>query len=193
MIPSQPAPSYSVNHRSASAKSLVTGVRCQGNSEPGEQLLEPLTTFGPGRGPQVLPTDGEQIEGHQLGRDLLESISIREAAGWIRKLELVELGDVVDDHDDLAVDHRPGRELLERREQLREVPQQRLAVAALQLGFVPAPGDGAEAIPLGFIDPTFSLRRGLRTFAFMGLIGEANGHAVMRPTLPGGPTPHYLL
>ena len=65
-------------------------------------------------------------------------------------LEHVELEDVVTDHHHFAVHHRARRQGLEGRDQFGEVAQQRLAVAAVETGFV-APGQGPESIPLGLV------------------------------------------
>ena len=128
--------------------------------EVAEKALESFPTFGPRRVAQVLSADSEQVEGHELGGNLARQQLNPRGSGMDPALELVELRDVVDNDDDFAVDHRPCRKLLESGEQFREVPQEWLAVAALQLWLGAAPGHGPEAIPLRFIHPAFALRRG---------------------------------
>ena len=82
----------------------------------------------------VRPTTTHEVEGHELCRDLVREPLDARRGGVDSHLELVELGDIVDDHHDFTVDHGSRRKLRERWFQLGEIPQEGLAVATVESG-----------------------------------------------------------
>ncbi len=81
--------------------------------------------------------------------------------------------------DDLAVEHAAlGEPLPEWPGHLREVPVERLEVAALEQHLVTvAEADGPKAIPLGLEQPAISLGQAIRWLGQHGLQGRRHGQA----------------
>ncbi len=119
-----------------------------------EERLESGASLGVRYLTQILTPVGEQIERDELCRDLLGERVHSRLGGVDSQLERVELGDVVDDHHHLTVDHRAGRQLGEGGLEFREVPEQRPTVARVETRVVASPCDGAEPVPLRLVDPS---------------------------------------
>ena len=102
---------------------------------------------------QVLASQGEQVEGDEMGGRLL-SQQVDPGLGGVdalqQRLEVQPLSRAVRD-DDLAVDDAPLREFgLDGGHQFREVTGHRPLVPAADLDLIPvAEHDRAEAVPLG--------------------------------------------
>ena len=77
------------------------------------------------------------------------------------KLQRLEVQTAVLRDHDLAVEHAPlGKLRLERLDQLREIPVERLLISALDEQLVAvAENERAEPIPLGLVDPSFARRK----------------------------------
>ena len=121
----------------------------------GERLLQPGPALRERAIGQVLVAQRQQVERDEAGRRLLGQQVHPAGRGVDALLQHLELQRVAlpVQHHDLAVDHRPLREVGQHRvDQLREVAGHRALVAAadLDLGAVPE-DDRAEAVPLGLV------------------------------------------
>lgn len=67
-------------------------------------------------------------------------------------LQGVEVCGTIDHDNNLSIDNRAIGELFQGGFQLREVPEERPLVPAIQPDFGPGPGERAETIPLGLVD-----------------------------------------
>ena len=101
------------------------------------QLHQPLAALAERKRPKVFSSQRQDVERHELGRRLRGQLLDPRLRRVDALLQHVELGDVVDHHHDLAVDHRPLRQLTQGRLELREVPEEGTLVAGVEpdLGF----------------------------------------------------------
>ena len=108
------------------------------------------------------------------------SIATREAAGWMRSSSASNSQPAVAGDDDLAVeDAALGQGGPQRVGQLREVAVERLEVARLGEDLVAvAEHEGAEAVPLGLVQPAVAVGQARRTaLASIGSSGGWNGRS----------------
>jgi hypothetical protein len=127
--------------------------------DAGQRRLQPRPAHRVGLVEQQLVVEGEQVEGDEVGRGGLGQ-QLDPRRGRVdplgEQLEVepgLAVGPVPADHDQLAVDRAPRRQLSARLlHHLGEVAGHRLAAPACQLDLVPVPEDDApEAVPLGLV------------------------------------------
>ena len=154
-MPSSPAPSNCSNHRSATSRSVVHGLRCtsglrlQLRGQPGPPVDQRDL-------PQILVARGEEVEGQEVGGRLGGQPVHPRRRRVDALLEGVEVQPGRTRHDELAVhDAALGQGGLQRRRELGEVAGEGALVPAPQLHLVAvAEHDAPEAVPLGLEQPS---------------------------------------
>ena len=168
MTPSKPATSSRSSHFWASPRSCVTGEMSKGSFS----TVFRRSSMG---FPWVLPSQSRTSKTTKPAG--ISAESLRTALGRVEPhLERVEVEAALSLDDDLAVERGALRQPFAELDELREVAQERPAVAAPEVHLtVRVLEDAAEAVPLRLVLPAVALGKLVHQLRLHGRVGRALG------------------
>src|SRR4051812_11139733 len=141
-----------------------------------QRALELLAPFGERMVEEILVAEGEEVEGDVGGGSLRGEQLHPRGSRMDAQQERLELQAGGSGDDDLAVEDAALRDLAgERLDQLREVPVERLQLAALQIDLaLVAENEAAKPIPLRLVEKAVAGRKVLGELGEHGLDGRSD-------------------